>query len=42
MTVSFYLLAPYVAAEAIWGLVRGDQPETSIICLVLTAGTAIL
>jgi hypothetical protein len=22
---SFYLLAPYVAADAIWGLVNGDR-----------------
>lgn len=42
VAVSFYLLAPYIAAEAIWGLARGDRPETSIIGLVLTAGTAIL
>ena len=42
VAVSFYLLAPYIAAEAIWGLVRADRPETSIIGLVLTAGTAIL
>jgi divalent metal cation (Fe/Co/Zn/Cd) transporter len=38
---SFYLLAPYVAAEAIWGLINGDRAETSIVGLVLTAGTAI-
>lgn len=42
VAVSFYLLAPYIAAEAIWGLARGGRPETSIIGLVLTAGTAIL
>jgi divalent metal cation (Fe/Co/Zn/Cd) transporter len=42
VAVSFYLLAPYIAAEAIWGLVNLDNPETSIAGLVLTAGTAIL
>ncbi|HEY7259917.1 MAG TPA: hypothetical protein VH589_00325 [Trebonia sp.] len=42
VTVSFYLLAPYIAAEATWGLIHGDRPETSTAGLVLTAGTAIL
>ncbi len=41
VAVSFFLLAPYIAAEANWGLIQGDRPETSIIGLVLTAGTAI-
>ena len=41
VAVSFYLLAPYVAAEAIWGLAAGEHAETSIAGLVLTAGTAI-
>jgi divalent metal cation (Fe/Co/Zn/Cd) transporter len=42
VAVSFFLLAPYIAADALWGLVHGDRPETSITGLVLTAGTAIL
>jgi divalent metal cation (Fe/Co/Zn/Cd) transporter len=42
VAVSFWLLAPYIAAEAIWGLVSSDRPETSIVGLVLTTGTAIL
>ena len=33
---------PYIAAEVILGLVHRDHPETSIVGLVLTAGTAIL
>ena len=41
VAVSFFLLAPYVAAEAIHALVAGDRAETSIIGLVLTAGTAV-
>ncbi|HEX8007794.1 MAG TPA: hypothetical protein VF482_15360 [Trebonia sp.] len=41
VAVSFYLLAPYIAAEATWGLINGDRAETSIAGLVLTAGTAI-
>ncbi|HUZ35378.1 MAG TPA: hypothetical protein VMV17_03530 [Streptosporangiaceae bacterium] len=41
VAISFFLLAPYIAAEAIWGLINADHPETSIAGLVLTAGTAI-
>jgi hypothetical protein len=41
VAVSFFLLAPYIAAEAIRALVAGDRAETSILGLVLTAGTAI-
>lgn len=41
VAVSFYLLAPYIAFEAIRSLVAGDRAETSIVGLVLTAGTAI-
>jgi divalent metal cation (Fe/Co/Zn/Cd) transporter len=41
VAVSFFLLAPYIAAEAIRALAAGDHAETSIIGLVLTAGTAI-
>ena len=42
VAVSFFLLAPYIAIDAILALVTGDRVETSIIGLVLTAGTAIL
>jgi hypothetical protein len=41
VAASFFLLAPYIAAEAIRGLATGDRAETSIAGLVLTAGTAI-
>ena len=41
VAVSFFLLAPYIAAEAIRALAAGDHAETSNIGLVLTAGTAI-
>jgi divalent metal cation (Fe/Co/Zn/Cd) transporter len=41
VAVSFLLLAPYIAAEAIRALAAGDRAETSIAGLVLTAGTAI-
>ena len=42
VAVSFYLLAPYIAVEAIWALAAADRAETSVPGLVLTAGTAIL
>jgi divalent metal cation (Fe/Co/Zn/Cd) transporter len=42
VAVSFFLLAPYIAAEAIRALATADHAETSIAGLVLTAGTAIL
>jgi divalent metal cation (Fe/Co/Zn/Cd) transporter len=41
VAVSFFLLVPYIAAEAIRALAAGDRAETSIVGLVLTAGTAI-
>jgi divalent metal cation (Fe/Co/Zn/Cd) transporter len=42
VAVSFHLLAPYIAAEALWGPAHADHPQTSIIGMVLTARTAIL
>ncbi len=42
VAVSFFLLAPYIAVEAVWGLVNGDRAETTVVGLVLTAATAIL
>ena len=41
VAISFYLLAPYIAAEAIRALATGDRAETSIVGLALTAGTAL-
>lgn len=41
VAVSFFLLSPYIAAQAIHALVAGDRAETSVVGLVLTAGTAI-
>lgn len=41
VAVSFFLLAPYIAVEAIRALSGGDRAETSIVGLVLTAGTAV-
>ena len=42
VAVSFFLLAPYIAVEAIRALVAGDRAETSIAGLVLTAGYGCL
>lgn len=41
VAVSFFLLAPYIAVEAVRALAAGDRAETSIIGQGLTAGTAI-
>ena len=42
VAVSLYLLAPYIAAEAIRTLAGSDRAGTGIVGLVLTAGTAVL
>ena len=41
VAVSFFLLAPYIGVEAARALLAGDRAETSIVGLVLTAGTAV-
>jgi divalent metal cation (Fe/Co/Zn/Cd) transporter len=41
VAASFFLLAPYIAAEALRALASGDRAETSVVGLVLTAGTAL-
>jgi len=42
VAVSFYLLAPYVAAEAVETLIDGAAAETSWVGIGLTAGTLVL
>lgn len=42
VAVSFFLLAPYIAVEAAQALAAGTRAETSIVGIVLTAGTAVL
>jgi divalent metal cation (Fe/Co/Zn/Cd) transporter len=42
VAVSFFLLAPYVAVEAIETLMDGAAAETSWIEIALTAGTLVL
>ena len=42
VAVSFFLLAPYVAAKAIETLIEGAAAETSWLGIALTAGTLML
>jgi divalent metal cation (Fe/Co/Zn/Cd) transporter len=42
VAVSFFLLAPYIAVEAIRSLARGDRPATSMLGIVLTASSVLL
>jgi divalent metal cation (Fe/Co/Zn/Cd) transporter len=42
VAVSFFLLAPYVAAEAIETLIESAAAETSWLGIVLTSGTLVL
>ena len=42
VAISFYLLAPYVAVEAIETLIDGAAAETSWLGIGLTAGTLVL
>jgi len=42
VAISFYLLAPYVAAEAIETLINGTPAETSWLGIGLTAGTLLI
>lgn len=42
VAVSFYLLAPYVAAEAVETLIDGAAAETSWLGIGLTAGTLVI
>jgi divalent metal cation (Fe/Co/Zn/Cd) transporter len=42
VAISFFLLAPYVAAEAIETLIEGAAAETSWVGIALTAGTLVI
>ena len=42
VAISFLLLAPYVAAEAIETLIEGAVAETSWLGIILTAGTLVI
>jgi divalent metal cation (Fe/Co/Zn/Cd) transporter len=41
VAVQFFLLAPYVAFEAVRHLVTGHEPETSVVGMVLTATSLV-
>lgn len=41
VAVSFFLLAPYIAAEALVALVGHTRPETSVVGIALTAFTVV-
>lgn len=42
VAVSFYLLAPYVAVEALLALVGGEHPSTSWLGIALSAGSLLI
>jgi divalent metal cation (Fe/Co/Zn/Cd) transporter len=42
VAVSFWLLAPYVAAESIRNLLTGHRPEATVIGIALTAAALIV
>jgi divalent metal cation (Fe/Co/Zn/Cd) transporter len=42
VAVSFFLLAPYVAYEALSTLIAGNHPETSVIGIALSATSLVL
>jgi divalent metal cation (Fe/Co/Zn/Cd) transporter len=42
VAISFFLLAPYVAAEAIETLIEGTAAQTSWLGIGLTAGTLLI
>ncbi|WP_246216667.1 cation transporter [Mycobacterium botniense] len=42
VAVSFWLAAPYIAAESVRDLLGGHHPDTSVIGIVLTALAAVL
>ncbi len=42
VAISFFLLAPYVAAEAIETLIEGAAAETSLLGIGLTVGTLLI
>jgi divalent metal cation (Fe/Co/Zn/Cd) transporter len=42
VAISFWLLAPYVAIEAIHKLLAGARPETSVVGIALTTSSLVL
>jgi divalent metal cation (Fe/Co/Zn/Cd) transporter len=42
VAVSFFLLAPYIAVEAVRSLVGGEHPDTSTLGIAVTASSVVL
>jgi divalent metal cation (Fe/Co/Zn/Cd) transporter len=42
VAVSFFLLAPYIAIEAVHSLVTGEHPDTSRLGIAVTASSVVL
>jgi divalent metal cation (Fe/Co/Zn/Cd) transporter len=42
VAISFFLLAPYIAIEAVRALASGDHPETSVLGIAVTASSVVL
>lgn len=42
VAVQFFILAPYVAIEAVQRLATGEQPEASLVGIVLTASSLLV
>jgi divalent metal cation (Fe/Co/Zn/Cd) transporter len=42
VAVSFFLLAPYIAVEAVRALLGGEHPEASVLGIAVTASSVVL
>jgi hypothetical protein len=42
VAVSFFLLAPYIAVEAMRSLIGGEHPDTSVLGIAVTASSVVL
>lgn len=42
VAISFFLIAPFIAVEAIRSLAAGEHPETSVVGIAVTASSVVL
>jgi len=42
VAISFFLLAPYIAQDAVWALVAGDHPSTSWVGIGLSLSSIVV
>jgi len=42
VAVSFFLLAPYLAAESAWDLATGHRPEVSVLGIAVTTASVVV